>query len=287
MLKGEIHIRDPFVVPCPTEKIYYLFGSTDENCWGGPATGFDFYRSTDLEHWEGPFPAFRPPAGFWSNTQYWAPEVHRYQDRYYMFASFKAENVCRGTQILVADTIEGPYRPHSDGPVTPRKWECLDGTLFVDETRTPWMVFCHEWVQVHNGEICAMPLTDDLKQAAGEPVLLFKAKDAPWACRIRDDENYVTDGPFLYPAAGGALLMLWSSVGRTGYALGVATSATGNILGPWTQNDEALFSQDGGHGMLFKTFDGELRLSIHKPNQSPIERPVFIPAVQTGNELKI
>ena len=49
-----------------------------------------------------------------------------------MFASFKAAGVCRGTQILVADHPKGPFVPHSDGPVTPRDWECLDGTLYVD-----------------------------------------------------------------------------------------------------------------------------------------------------------
>ena len=38
---------------------------------------------------------------------------------------------------------------------------------------------------------------------------------------------------------------------------------------------EALFARDGGHGMLFRTFDGELLLSIHRPNVPPDERPRF------------
>jgi hypothetical protein len=48
-----------------------LFGTTDPNLWGGPATGFDCYMSDDLIPWEGPIPAFRPPAGFWADTQFW------------------------------------------------------------------------------------------------------------------------------------------------------------------------------------------------------------------------
>src|SRR5690606_40114691 len=53
-------------------------------------------------------PAFRPAADFWSHTQYWAPEVHRYDGAYFMFATFTAEGHRRGTQILRADRPEGP-----------------------------------------------------------------------------------------------------------------------------------------------------------------------------------
>ena len=137
----KIHLRDPFILPVNEEGKYYLYG-TGWRLPNGP--GFMVYTSNDLEIWEGPYPAFRRPAEFWSDRDYWAPEVHRYKGKYYMFASFKAKNVCRGTQILICDTPSGPFRPISDGPVTPKDWECLDGTLFVDETGKPWMVFCHE-----------------------------------------------------------------------------------------------------------------------------------------------
>jgi len=135
--RQDIQIRDPFVLPMAEEGCYYLFGTTDRNAWDGPGTGFDTYRSRDLETWEGPFPAFRPEPGFWATTQFWAPEVHRYRGRFYLFASFKAPGVCRGTEILVADSPLGPFRPHSRGPVTPPQWECLDGTLVIDDAGKP------------------------------------------------------------------------------------------------------------------------------------------------------
>ena len=151
---------------------------------GETGVGFDCYRSTDLHTWEGPFPVFRPPAGFWADRNFWAPEVHVYDGRYFLFASFKAEGVCRGTQILAAESPLGPFRPVSAGPVTPPEWEYLDGTLFVDADGNPWMVFCHEWVQAGDGEICALPLNKDLVFAAGEPVVLFRASQAPWVQQI-------------------------------------------------------------------------------------------------------
>lgn len=173
-----IHLRDPFILPLPEKQRYYLYGTIGEHAWTDSALGFDCYTSTDLQNWEGPVPVFRPSQNFWAVRNFWAPEVHAYRGYFYMLASFKAEGVCRGTQILVADVPEGPFLPISAGPVTPSSWECLDGTLFIDDDGQPWMVFCHEWVQVGDGEICGLPLSRDLTLAVGKPQLLFRASEA-------------------------------------------------------------------------------------------------------------
>lgn len=290
MLKNaDIHIRDPFVLPVSAEQRYYLYGTTGPESWTTSASGLDYYTSRDLETWDGPFPAFRPPAGFWADRNFWAPELHVYHGRHYLFASFKAEGVCRGTQILAAGSPQGPFLPISDGPLTPRAWECLDGTLYVDAHDQPWMIFCHEWVQVGDGEICAVRLSADLTSAVGEPRLLFRASEAPWAREINSKGRigYVTDGPWLHRLANGTLIMLWSSFGAGGYTVGVARSESGDILGPWQQQPDPLYAGDGGHCMVFRTFDGQLLLAYHRPNASPEERPYFAPLRETGTSLKI
>lgn len=276
MLINEIHIRDPFIVPIEEEGKYYLYGTTDLNCWGH-GTGFDTYSSSDLITWEGPYQAFRPSADFWADKNFWAPEVHRYNGRFYMLASFKADGICRGTQILVSDSPTGPFQPHSARPVTPPDWECLDGTLYVAPDGTPWMIFCHEWLQVKDGEMWAIQLAKDLSSAAGDPVFLFKASDAPWVMDHNGGDNYITDGPFIHTNGDGNLLMLWSSFGKEGYAVGLAKSESGTITGPWIQNETPIYSRDGGHGMVFRTFEGTLLLTFHSPNETPYERPVLIP----------
>ncbi len=290
----DIQIRDPFVVPDQDQQMYYLFGTTDRDCWYGPGQGFDCYRSKDLQEWDGPIPAFRPPDGFWGTMNFWAPEVHRFDDRFYMFASFKAEKRYRGTQILAADDVFGPYVPLTDDPVTPADWQCLDGTLHVDANGNPWIVFCHEWVQIHNGSVCAMRLTPDLRKAAGRPVFLFNASEAPWVGKPDWPENdpkrrfpsYVTDGPFLYRLANGTLIMLWSSLGAQGYAMGVSRSETGHVTGPWQHDTEPLWAEDGGHGMIFTTFDGRLMLTFHSPNKTPGERAVFVEIEEQGDRIQ-
>lgn len=281
---NDIRIRDPFILPIKETKDYYLYGTTDVNVWSGDANGFDVYKSKDLENWEGPIPAFRPDEDFWADQNFWAPEVHFYKGKYYMFASFKAEGKCRGTQILVADNTEGPFLPLTDEPVTPRDWECLDGTLFMDEEDKPWMVFCHEWLQVKDGKMCAIQLSDDLKTAISEPIVLFQASEANWTLTSREG-NCVTDGPFLYRNSEGELQMLWSSGGPKGYAIGIARSTSGKITGPWVHDEEALFDKDGGHGMLFHSFSGQLMLTIHAPNNSPMERPVFFKIKEVDGNL--
>jgi arabinan endo-1,5-alpha-L-arabinosidase len=279
MKREQIHIRDPFILPVGDGKIYYMYGTTDMDCWNAPGVGFDVYKSTNLDDWQGPFPAFRPSCDFWAEKNFWAPEVYQYNGKYYMFASFFAEGKCRGTQSLVSESPLGTFVPNSKTVLTPKEWECLDGTLYVDEN-VPWMIFCHEWVQVGDGTICAVKLSTDLKETISEPIELFKASYAPWVELLIIEnaglKGYVTDGPFLFKTCNNQLLMIWSSFRNQKYALGIARSITGHIMGPWMHDTQPLYSEDGGHGMLFKTFSGQLMLSIHSPNNTPNERPVFL-----------
>ncbi len=275
----EINIRDPFVLY--EDGFYYMYGTRGATCWG-KADGFDGYRSTDLVSWEGPFEVFHKPEDFWADKNYWAPEVHKYQGSYYMFATFDAEALNRkGTMILKADDPLGPYHVHSDGKITPDEWNSLDGTFYVSPNGIPYMVFCHEWVDLGDGEMCCVQLSEDLKRPVGKPRTLFSASMAkPWVRPIthhsRKDPAYVTDGPFLYRNEKGELLMFWASFGENGYAEGIARSDNGDVSGNWTIDPEPLFSDDGGHGMLFQTPDGRKMFVLHQPNTTPEEHPVFL-----------
>ena len=286
---SDIHIRDPFILPLKDQRCYWLFGSTDLGSGAGdgknPFVGdseiaFGCYKSEDLVNWEGPFPAFRKPDDFEKGVPYWAPECHQYHGAFYLFATMAPtleEN--KGTWILRADKPEGPYQLWSDGPITPRDWQALDGTFYVDEKGTPYMIFCHEWIQIGNGTVCAVELSADLKHAIGAPQVLFSAEDASWTMRFTDSSfpnAYVTDGPFVYHY-GKALRMLWSSFSKDGYTMGMTESESGSILGPWKHLPEVVFAKDGGHGMYFRDFDGKGYVILHQPNVSPNERPMLFP----------
>jgi hypothetical protein len=277
ILRENLQIRDPFVFTDADR--YVLYGTTDANCWQGAAAGFEVYTSPDLEQFEPAGCAFSPRTDFWGLENFWAPEIHAWRGAYYLFASFKAPGRRRATAILRSNSPLGPFAPWGADQVTPRDWECLDGTLHVDEAGDPWLVFCHEWVQQPDGgTICALALQADLSGPIGLPIRLFAAADAPWPIRIRHSsgvEGYVTDGPFMVGAAGERLMMLWSSLSASGYALGLSVS-DGGILGPWRHKAQPAFSGDGGHGMMFRDLAGDLRLAIHAPNETPLERPQFL-----------
>ncbi len=275
----EINIRDPYVLL--HEDRYYLYGTRGATCWG-KADGFDVYVSEDLENWSEPHEIFHNDGSFWADRNYWAPEVHKWKGSFYMFASFKAPRKRRGTCILKADNPLGPFVPHSDGPVTPRRWECLDGTFYVDKQGNPWMVFCHEWVQAVDGQVCAIPLKEDLSGAAGKPRLLFTASEAEWAASMRGFlglRSYVTDGPFMWRNEDGTLLMLWASFSKDGYTQALARSSNGEIDGKFEQV-KPLFMKDGGHGMIFRTKEGKLMMTLHSPNEHLKERPFFFEVVE-------
>lgn len=282
---SDINIRDPFVLR--HDGRYYLYGTRGATCWG-KADGFDVYASEDLIHWDGPTVCFHNDGSFWADRNYWAPEVHPYRGGFYMFASFKSDARRRGTAILRADAPAGPFVPWSDGPVTPTDWECLDGTFHVDADGRPWMAFCHEWVQAGDGTVCALPLREDLRTPAGDPVVMFHASDAPW-CKLMHhssgQEGYVTDGPFLWRASDGGLLCLWASFSEGGYTEAQARSVSGRIEGPWRQV-EPLFRDNGGHGMLFHGPDGRLLLTLHAPNTHLQERPHFYPVAEADGILQ-
>ncbi|MBN1581746.1 MAG: glycoside hydrolase, partial [Anaerolineae bacterium] len=61
---------------------------------------------------------------------------------------------------------------------------------------------------------------------------------------------------------------------------------TGHITGPWQHDPDPIWVEDGGHGMLFRTFEGQLMLTFHSPNRTPQERAVFVELEETGGGIR-
>lgn len=282
--RADLHARDACVWPDPATQTYTMyFSSRGPNRRAAVAA----YTSKDLEHWTGPHYVFERPADWWADRGIWAPEMHAYRGKYYLFLTFDSSHlfpeqwrdwlprVKRGSQILVADNPLGPFRPFANRSTLPEDMMTLDGTLW-EEDGVPYMVFCHEWVQIKDGTVEMIRLKDDLSGTVGEPKRLFDASDAPWCEKNPDHGGRVTDGPWLHRTKNGRLLMVWSSFTKIGYAVGIATSESGKLAGPWKQAPTALFAADGGHPMLFRRFDGQLMMALHQPNKPGRERIQFL-----------
>lgn len=313
----DFRAHDPWILVDRASQTYYLYTASGPQGSSEHRSGVVAYKSKDLETWSGPYLVFEVPDGSWADPAagVWAPEVHFYRGRYYLFATLNnykatlpsepqaansnsrthievtyggAGTHLRGTEIFISDSPSGPFTPISDKAIPPADVMSLDGTLYV-ENGTPYMVYAHEWIQLIDGNMEAIQMTPDLTSSVGAPFFLFKASDAPWLDARQEAVNtprvYVTDGPELYRTRKGKLLMLWSSYDKGSYVEALAHSTSGKLAGPWKQ-DGILVDNDSGHGMLFHTFDGRLMLVLHHPMNGRESRAKLYEMEDTGDTVR-
>ena len=290
MIKTNISgLRDPFILY--ENGVYYAYG-TDvvfEGDWVNTKYGCFVNKSGKLDgewvKYEGEL--YITPQ--YAEKNFWAPEVHKYKGKFYMFATyFSSKTQHRGCTILKSDSPTGPFVEITNGLATPEDWDAIDGTLFVDEKGDPYMIFVHEWTCTEDkvGSMAFFKLSEDLTHAISEPVEMFRATDAAWC------NGKITDGCFMYKTENGELLMLWSNADKDGYAEGVARSKNGTLEGPWSHDEPLLYCKsmsgeyDGGHGMLFKDEEGVMYMTLHSPNhpnENTKENTVIIKVREENN----
>lgn len=292
-----IRLSDPFILADKKTATYYMTG-----------TGGGLWKSKDLKTWTGPYRVVQVDTNSWMGPRpvIWAAELHKYKGRYYNFATFTNPAVMidtvkgnpierRASHVLVSDKPDGPYVPMKDSTYLPAHMPTLDGTFWVDKDQKPYMVYCYEWLQNWDGTIEKIELKPDLSGSVGKGHLLFKASASPWS-KERDEKgniifNKVTDGPFLFNTQTGRLGMLWTSWIFNVYTQGVAYSESSTLDGPWVHEKEPITPPNFGHGMLFKTFEGKLLMSVHshredKPGQI-IRIPHLFEVDDSGNRLVV
>ena len=59
------------------------------------------------------------------------------------------------------------------------------------------------------------------------------------------------------------------------------------MRGPWVQHPEPLYALDGAHSMLFRTFGGELMMSLHCPNRHEDKRILLFEMEETFDGLHV
>ena len=264
-----INLSDPFILADQKTNMYYMTG-----------TGGLLWKSKDLKYWNGPYNVVKTDSNSWMGPKpmIWAAEIHAYKGKYYYFATFTNRAVIidtfrgnkierRASHVLVSDQPDGPYVPMKDSVYLPANKPTLDGTFWVDTDGKPYMVYCYEWLQNWNGTMEKIELKPDLSGSIGEGKVLFLASDSPWS-REKDETgadkpNKVTDGPYLFNTGTGRLGMIWTSWIYDVYTQGVAYSQSGTLDGPWIHDIEPITPPNFGHGMLFRTLEGKLLMSVH------------------------
>jgi len=296
---SELSMSDPFIYAEESTQTYYLTSS-----------GGRMYKSKDLETWTGPYNII-DISGLWLEKAGFcaAAEIHKYGDKYYYLGTWsdhsdlievipRRYNVPHNqTYILAADSPEGPFRSIAVTPgydYEPRDWDCIDGTLYVEDGHV-YMVFVHEWTQIIDGTMDYIELSADLTSTISKkPVTMFRASEAPWCLEMNGNgeatfgmkmPGWVTDGPQLFRTQTGKLGMLWSTWGEERYLQGICYSESGTIAGPWVQEPEPFLANNSGHGMLFRTFQGELRYIVHHAEGNGPRKPQLWNVDDSGDRL--
>lgn len=293
----ELSMSDPFIYPDPKTKTYYL-----------TSTGGSLYNSKDLQNWTGPYNVIDLSGTWMQGAFVAAAEIHKFGDKYYYAGTWNNHGVCieqvprrynvplNQTQLLVSDKIDGPYLPlvkDSTFCLGPTDWDIIDGTLY-EENDTIYMVFVHEWTQLIDGTMAYMPLSKDLTHRTAEPTTIFRASEAAWSKEMNSIgeatfgmkmPGWVTDGPQMFRTQTGVLGMLWSSWGVNRYAQGIAYSTSGSIKGPWIQEENAFKGDNSGHGMLFRTFEGQLLYAVHHSEGDGPRKPEIWTVDGSGDRL--
>ena len=296
---NDLTMSDPYIYPDPETKTYYLTSS-----------GGRMWKSKDLVMWEGPYNVI-DLSGTWCEKAGFAAaaEIHKIGDYYYYAGTWSdhgdlIEQVPRRynvphnqTYLLRSESVEGPYVPFSVTPgydYQPREWDCIDGTLYEEDGRI-YMVFVHEWTQIIDGTMDYIELSSDLTHTISDhPVTLFRASEAPYCGEMNSlgeatfglkMPGWVTDGPQLFRTQTGRLGMLWSTWGEERYLQAVCYSESGTIDGPWVQEPEPFLSNNSGHGMLFRDFDGRLLYVVHHAEGDGPRKPQLWNVDDSGDKL--
>lgn len=296
---NDLTMSDPYIYPDPETKTYYLTSS-----------GGRMWKSKDLVMWEGPYNVI-DLSGTWCEKAGFAAaaEIHKVGDYYYYAGTWSdhgdlIEQVPRRynvphnqTYLLRSENVEGPYVPFSVTPgydYQPREWDCIDGTLYEEDGHI-YMVFVHEWTQIIDGTMDYIELSSDLTHTISDhPVTLFRASEAPYCGEMNSlgeatfglkMPGWVTDGPQLFRTQTGRLGMLWSTWGEERYLQAVCYSESGTIDGPWVQEPEPFLSNNSGHGMLFRDFDGRLLYVVHHAEGDGPRKPQLWNVDDSGDKL--
>lgn len=263
MKKEELRVRDPFIFV--EDGRYYLVGTMQER--------LTLWESKDLVEFEN-VGCMVDLSALEDYRDFWAPELHKYQGKYYLIVSLYRDDLGRGSMIFVSDTLKGVFVPLTGAYITPKNWGCLDATLFVFEDK-PYLCFSNEWTTPitndGDGALFMAELSVDLKEIVGKPTKIVSGKYCGFAVEIEDNHRrgYVAEGPYLY-REGQTIVLLWSTFTDTGYSIVKSVSKDG-IMGTYAF-EKILYKQDGGHCMRFVNTNDEACILFHQPNYSPMER---------------
>ncbi|EOZ91498.1 Endo-1,4-beta-xylanase D [Indibacter alkaliphilus LW1] len=257
----DVAFGDPFILDDGNGK-FYMYGTG-----AGAKDGFVVYGSEDLKNWDHLGQVFYGNTDdTWSIANFWAPEVYKFDRRYYMFYSadwrVNPENDLENFRIgvAVADSPKGPFVDLKDEPLFDPGYPIIDANVFKDDDGKFYLYYsraCYKhpvdseiavWAkeeglfeEIEESWVYGVELKPDFSGVTGEPVLLLRPpvsmndQQAEWESRsVSSGEvnRRWTEGSFTFKH-GRTYYIMYSAnhFGGEHYAVGYATG--NSPLGPF------------------------------------------------------
>jgi beta-xylosidase len=139
---ADVRVHDPFIVAHQPTKTYFLYTASGMR-QGLGRSGVVTYKSKDLREWEGPFVVFTVPDGIWANPRHgvWAPEVHEYKGKFYLFATLhNNDDPVHATRGVAHQSLRGSSWPPAIHQVfqSSKRAASADEFMTLDGRFDPW-----------------------------------------------------------------------------------------------------------------------------------------------------
>ena len=262
---GMVGVADPFILYDEATATYYLYST------GGH---FLCYRSQTLKVWEKLDDAYAVTDKTFGTEKYWAPEVYKVGDAFYMVYS-AARDVGGVTRhsigVATSQSPAGPFTDLYDHPLYDPGYNVIDASLLFDGDKI-YLYYSRDCSEnLIDGkkvsQVCGIEVKSDLSGIVGEPAVLTTPTE-PW--ETKTGSTLWNEGPCVLKQNGVYYLMYSANYfGSASYCVGYATASS--PLGPYKKAPEnPILEGDGkatagtGHCNYFRSPDGsELYLVYH------------------------
>lgn len=268
-VSGITNIGDPFILADGGK--YYMYATS-------AGTGFKCWVSDHLTAWTYSGLAYERSADTFGIKNYWAPEVYKYNGRYYMVFSAIDENKTYHIGLASADSPTGPFKDcHGGKPFYSTGYSIIDASLFFDDDGRIYMYYSRDCSQnvingYHVSQSYGIEVASDLMSVIGEPVLLT-TPDTAW--ELQTGKYIWNEGPCVLKHNGTYYLMYSANGYATNtYSVGYATSDS--PLGKYTKSEtnpiiqgDGVKSSGTGHNNWFLSPDGTEVYTVYHTHTDP------------------
>ena len=254
-----VEFGDPYILD-DGNGTYYMYGTG-----GGAKEGFATYSSNNLIDWEFEGQVYKGNTKYsWCVANFWAPEVYKIDNKYYLFFSADwrnnptnaLENFKIG--VAVSNSPKGPFLDLKNEPLFDPGYPIIDANVFKDDNDKYYLYYsraCYihsvesdiaDWAkqeglynEIEESWVYGVELAPDFKSVIGDPVLLLsppKKIDDKNAESVTSKEinRRWTEGSYTFKYHGTYYMMYSANyfLGKN-YAVGYATAS--HPLGPYTK----------------------------------------------------